>query len=73
MCKRDNWQLLVRIGLWQDDRLKKDSGQYVSEVQWKQTPATLRTQRKCLTDTMCSFDYGLECSLIYTADNTPSY
>jgi hypothetical protein len=23
--------------------------------------------------TMCSFDYGLECSLVYTADNTPSY
>ena len=29
----------------------KDSGQYVSQVQWKQNPATLRTQRKCQTAT----------------------
>ena len=67
-CIKDSWQLLVHIRLWQDDRLMKDSGQYVSQVQWKQNPATLRTQRKCQTATqMCSSDY----SLVYT--NTPSY
>jgi len=51
MCKKENWQLLVHVGLQQGERLMKDSGQYMSKVQWKQTPATLRTQRKSLTAT----------------------
>jgi len=43
-CKKENWQLLVRIGLRQDDRLMEDWRQPVSQVQWQQKPAALRTQ-----------------------------
>ena len=69
-CKNKNWQLDVR--LWQDDRLMMDSGQYVSQVQRKQNPKNTEEMPDCYSQCV-ALTNGLECSLVYTADNTSSY